>query len=178
VRRIVAEVSRFAESEGGRTLARAAEAGRLTREVPFLLRLDGARGAAYLVGAIDALVAGRRGEGVLVVDYKYAAPRPEAAARYRLQLLAYALAARRAFPGARIRTRLQFLRGDLRAVEVAAPEAELAAFAREAPVLAFAAHGGEGGELSPAALGRDEARCRAEGCGWVGRCFDPRRGAT
>jgi ATP-dependent exoDNAse (exonuclease V) beta subunit len=171
VRRIVAEVSRFAESEGGRALARAAEEGRLTREVPFLLRLDGARGAAYLVGAIDALVAGHRGDGVRVIDYKYAAPRPEAAARYRLQLLAYALAARRAHPGARVQARLQFLRGDLRAVEVATPERELEAFAREAADLALAAHAGEGGELAPAALGRDEARCRAEGCGWVGRCF-------
>jgi hypothetical protein len=97
-------------------------------------------------------VTGRRGEGVLVIDYKYAAPRPEAAARYRLQLLAYALAARRAHPGARVRTRLQFLRGDLRAVEVAAPERELEAFAREAPALALAAHAGEGAEVSPAAL--------------------------
>ncbi len=26
-------------------------------------------------------------------------------------------------------------------------------------------------EVSPAELGRDEARCRAEGCGYVGRCF-------
>jgi hypothetical protein len=116
-------------------------------------------------------VTGRRGEGVLVVDYKYAAPRPEAAARYRLQLLAYALAARRAHPGARVQARLQFLRGDFRAVEVATTEQELEAFAREAPALALAAHAGEGGELAPAMLGRDEARCRAEGCGWIGRCF-------
>jgi hypothetical protein len=111
---------------------------------------------------------------VVVVDYKYAAPRPEAAARYRLQLLAYVLAARRAHPGARVRARLQFLRGDLRAVEVAASERELEAFAAQAPALALGAHAGEGGELSPAALGRDEARCRAEGCGYVGRCFGAR----
>jgi hypothetical protein len=177
VRRIVAEVSRFAESEGGRALARAAQEGRLTREVPFLLRLDGARGSAYLVGAIDALVTGRRGEGVLVVDFKYAAPRPEAAARYRLQLLAYALAARRAHPGARVRTRLQFLRGDQRTVEVAVEEGELLAFARQAPDLALAAYAGEAADLTPAALGRDEARCGKEGCGYVPRCF-PVRGAS
>ncbi len=56
--------------------------------------------------------------------------------------------------------------------------AALEAFARDAPALAFSAHAGEGGELPPAPLGRDEARCRAEGCGWVGRCYDARRGAT
>jgi ATP-dependent exoDNAse (exonuclease V) beta subunit len=171
VRRIVAEVARFVESEGGRALARAAQEGRLSREVPFLLRLDGEQGAAYLVGAVDALVTGRKGEGVLVVDYKYAAPRPEAAARYRLQLLAYALAARRAHPGARVRARLQFLRGDLRALDVEVPDRDLARLAREAPALALAAHAGAGGDASPAALGRDEARCRAEGCGYVSRCY-------
>ncbi|HEX9309047.1 MAG TPA: UvrD-helicase domain-containing protein [Anaeromyxobacter sp.] len=195
IRRILAEVARFADSEGGRALAVAAREGRLSREVPFLLRVDGgplALGeglpraeprsnggapAAYLVGAIDALVAGRRGEGVVVVDYKYAAPRPGAAERYRLQLLAYTLAARRAFPGVRVRARLQFLRGDFRAVDVTATERELADFAREAPALAMGAHAGTGGDLAPAALGRDEARCRAEGCGYVSRCF-PVRPAT
>jgi hypothetical protein len=176
VRRILAELARFVESEGGRALAQAAREGRLSREVPFLLRLDGdGVPDAYLVGAIDALVAGRRGEGVVVVDYKYAMPRPEAAARYRLQLLAYALAARRAHPGARVRARLQFLRGDLRAVDVTPSDRELAAFAREGPRLAWGAHRGGGAELTAADLGRDEARCRAEGCGYVARCHAPAR---
>ena len=183
VRRILAEISRFADSEGGRALARAAQEGRLSREVPFLLRLGGAGadGAAvpdaYLVGAIDALVAGRRGEGITVVDYKYATARPEAAERYRLQLLAYALAALRAHPGARVRARLQFLRGDLRAVDLTPSARDLERFARAAPRLAWDAHRG-GGDLSPEELGRDEARCRAEGCGYVGRCFPPRRDAA
>jgi ATP-dependent exoDNAse (exonuclease V) beta subunit len=172
VRRILAEVSRFADSEAGRELARAGREGRLSREVPFLLRLDGdGVPAAYLVGALDALVVGRRGEGVLVVDYKYASPRPEAVERYRLQLLAYGLAAARAHPGARVRARLQFLRGDFRALDVTPGAHELAVFAREAPRLAWAAHAGAEGERPPAAIGRDEARCRAEGCGWVSRCY-------
>jgi predicted RecB family nuclease len=172
VRRILAEMARFAESGAGRALALAGREGRLARELPFLLRLDG-EGApgAYLVGAIDALVAGRRGEGYTVVDYKYATPRPEAAERYRLQLVAYALAARRAHPGARVRARLQFLRGDLRAVDVTPGERDLRRFAREAPRLAWEAHRGAGGDLSPAEVGRDEARCRAEGCGFVARCY-------
>jgi hypothetical protein len=175
VRRILAEVSRFAESEGGRALARVAKEGRLSREVPFLLRLEGdGVPDAYVVGAIDALVAGRRGEGVVVVDYKYAAPRAEAAERYRLQLLAYALAARRAHPGAPVRARLQFLRGDFRALDVTPTDRELEAFARAGPRLAWGAHRGALGEAAPAELGRSEERCRAEGCGYAGRCF-PRR---
>ncbi|HET7824257.1 MAG TPA: PD-(D/E)XK nuclease family protein, partial [Anaeromyxobacter sp.] len=177
-RRILAEITRFAESDAGHALARAAREGRLSRELPFLLRLDGTRGApdAYLVGAIDALVAERRG-ALTVVDYKYAVARPEAAGRYRLQLLAYALAARRAHPRARVRARLQFLRGDLRAVDVTPSPDELERFAREAPALAWDAHRGAGGALSPADVGRDEACCRAEGCGFVGRCYPARRPA-
>jgi ATP-dependent exoDNAse (exonuclease V) beta subunit len=175
VRRILAEVSRFAESEGGRALARAAKEGRLAREVPFLLRLAGdGVPDAYVVGAIDALVAGRRGEGVVVVDYKYAAPRAEAAERYRLQLLAYALAARRSHPGAPVRARLQFLRGDFRALDVTPSDRDLEAFAREGPRLAWGARRGALAEAAPAELGRSEQRCRAEGCGYAGRCF-PRR---
>jgi ATP-dependent helicase/nuclease subunit A len=169
VRKILAEVLRFADAPSGRALALAAREGRLQRELPFLLRLDGDGGpAVYLVGAIDALVR-EKGGGLTVVDYKYATPRPGAEARYRLQLLAYVLAARRAVPGARVRARLQFLRGDRRAIDVTPGEAELARFETLAPRLAAEALAG-GGDRSPAALGRDEARCRAEGCGFVARC--------
>jgi len=174
VRRILAEVARFADAPGGRALALAAREGRLSREVPFLLRVgepgpgDGS-GAAYLVGAIDALVRERRGE-VTVVDYKYATPRPGAAERYRLQLLAYAAAAARAFPGVRVRARLQFLRGDHRAVDLTPAAAELARVEQAAPRLAREAARG-GGDRRPERLGRDEGRCRAEGCGFVRHCF-------
>lgn len=180
VRRILREVSRFAESPGGRLLATAGAQGRLRREVPFLLRLDGEPGepACYLNGAIDALVLpSRRGGPLLVVDYKYAVARPGSAERYRFQLLAYAVAAARAHAGAPVEARLQFLRGDLRSVDVTpAPEA-LARFTREAPALAAGAAAGAG-DRSPASLGRDEARCRAEGCGFVVRCYPPPRGGA
>ena len=183
VRRILAEVGRFADTAGGAVLAQAARDGRLSREVPFLLRLEGDPGGGdgatpaervpdlYLVGAIDALVTGRRGEGLVVVDFKYGTPGPGAAERYRIQLLAYTLAARRAYPGVAVRARLQFLRGDLRAVDVTPSDEELEAFAREAPRLAWGAHRGAEAEVAPAELGRDEARCRGEGCGYVARCF-------
>jgi ATP-dependent helicase/nuclease subunit A len=171
VRKILAEVARFAETPAGRALGDAAREGRLDREVPFLLRLDGdGPPAAYLVGAVDALVRERRGGGLTVVDYKYAAARPGSAERYRLQLLAYVLAASRAVPGVNVRARLQFLRGDHRAIDVTPSAAELERFAGSAPRLVREAHAG-GGERTPAELGRDEARCRAEGCGYVGRCY-------
>jgi ATP-dependent helicase/nuclease subunit A len=179
VRRILGEIARFAESEAGRALALAAREGRLARELPFLLRMEGEGDTpdAYLVGAIDALVADRRGAGLTVIDYKYAVPRPAAAGRYRLQLLAYALAARRAHPRARVQACLQFLRGDLRAVDVTPSAADLERFARGAAGLAWDAHRGAGADLSPADVGRDEAGCRAEGCGFVGRCYPARRPA-
>ncbi|HVI76201.1 MAG TPA: PD-(D/E)XK nuclease family protein, partial [Anaeromyxobacteraceae bacterium] len=175
VRRILAEVARFGDSPGGRALAAAAREGRVLREVPFLLRLeprelDGAVPPAYLVGAIDALIEGRKGEGLTVVDYKYATYRPGAEVRYRLQLGAYALAAHRAHPGARVRARLQFLRGDCRTVDVTPWAEELERLAVEAPRLAWGVARGAG-DRTPAELGRDEARCRAEGCGYVGRCY-------
>jgi len=174
VRRILGEVIGFAESAAGQVLVRAAREGRLLREVPFLLRLAGeGQTAVYLVGALDALVRGPRGE-LTVVDYKYATPRPETAARYRLQLAAYALAAERAHPGGRVRAALQFLRGDLRTVDLTPTAGELSRLARLAPALALEAAVPR--EASPSALGREAGRCRAEGCGYVERCFGRPRG--
>jgi RecB family exonuclease len=172
VRRIIAEVTGFADSAGGRRLVQAAREGRLEREVPFLLKLTGEGVGVYLVGALDALLRGPRGE-LTVIDYKYATPRPDAAARYRMQLAAYALAAARAHPGSRVRAAIQFLRGDLRTVDVTPSPEELEALERTAPRLAYEA--ARVRELSPAELGRTEARCRAEGCGYVGRCFGEKR---
>ena len=170
VRRILFEVLAFAESPAGARLAQAAREGRLSREVPFLLRLDGAGATAvYLVGALDALVRGPAKDELTVIDYKYASPRAASAERYRLQLTAYTLAASRAFPRLRVRAALQFLRGDLRTLDLTPTPAELRRFEELAPQLA--------GELAalraptPAELGRDLARCSAEGCGYVGRCF-------
>jgi hypothetical protein len=113
-------------------------------------------------------VHGARGE-LTVVDYKYATARPEAAARYRLQLAAYALATGRAHPGARVRAVLQFLRGDLRTIDLTPTPQELADLERTAPRLAREAVRMR--EVSPGEVGRDEARCRGEGCGYVGRCY-------
>jgi len=170
VRRIMGDVTRFLESPPGRPLARAARAGTLRREVPFLLKLgeEGAP-ACYLSGALDALVDdGRRLE---VIDFKYALARPGAGERYRLQLLAYVLAASRALPGRRVTARLQFLRGGCQSLDLTPSEAELERFAREAPRLAAAASAGLGRDATPAELGRDERRCRLEGCGYLSRCY-------
>ena len=159
VRRILAEIGRFADSDAGtrprprgaRGAALAARCRSCSGSTARRPRRGEGQGVpdAYLVGAIDALVAGRRGEGITVVDYKYATARPEAVERYRLQLLAYALAALRAHPGARVRARLQFLRGDLRAVDLTPSAHDLERFAAEAPRLAWEAHRG-GGDRPPA----------------------------
>ncbi len=172
--RIRDEVSRFLASPPGQALAEAAGSGRLRREVPFLLRLDGAGAggppACYLDGAIDALVSHGGGGPLLVLDYKYALPRAEAAERYRLQLAAYALAASRAHGGAPVEARLQFLRGDLASLDVTPTSEELSDLARAAPGLAWEVATGTG-DQAPSALGRDRARCLGEGCGFVERCF-------
>jgi ATP-dependent exoDNAse (exonuclease V) beta subunit len=173
VQKIRDEVVRFLAAPPGLELVAAAAEGRLRREVPFLLRLGGeGRGApaCYLNGAIDALVAPRPGGQLLVLDFKYALPRAEAAERYRLQLAAYALAASRAHGGAAVEARLQFLRGDFSTLDVTPTTEALAGLAREAPGLALGVASGAG-DRSPEALGRDAARCRAEGCGFVERCF-------
>lgn len=177
VRRILADVSRFLEGPAGRRLAALARAGALRRELPFLLRLGGADGlpACYLSGAIDALWE-ERGE-VALVDFKYAVGRPEERERYRLQLTAYALAASRAFPGRRVQAALRFLRGGLAEADATPSPDELARFAAEAPRLALGAFRGDGERLAPADLGRSEAGCRAEGCGYRGRCFPGRPAA-
>jgi ATP-dependent exoDNAse (exonuclease V) beta subunit len=178
VKRILVDVLRFLGSPGGERLARAARAGALRREVPFLLRLD-AEGlpSCYVTGAIDALVEGRR--EVAVVDFKYAVARPGAAERYRLQLLSYALAAARAYPGRRVTAGLQFLRGGCASVDVTPSPQELRRFEREAPRLAIEASrgGADAAPPTPAELGRDEPRCRAEGCGFVWKCYPPAAGA-
>ncbi|HEY7724669.1 MAG TPA: PD-(D/E)XK nuclease family protein, partial [Anaeromyxobacteraceae bacterium] len=162
---------------GGRRLAAAARAGRLRREVPFLVRLDGGGGpACYLSGAVDALL--EEGGELEVVDYKYALPRPGMAERHRWQLAAYALAAVRARPGRRVRASLQFLRGRCDAVDVTPSAADLDRLAAEAPRLAAEMH--RGAALpTPAALGRTRGRCEAEGCGYAYRCYpEPRPGRS
>ncbi|HYQ79932.1 MAG TPA: PD-(D/E)XK nuclease family protein, partial [Anaeromyxobacteraceae bacterium] len=171
VRRILGDVWRFLEAPPGRRLAALARAGALRREVPFLLRLDGAPGlpACYLSGTVDALWE-ERGE-VTVVDFKYSVGRAEERERYRLQLAAYALAAGRAFPGRKVGAVLQFLRGGLGAADFTPTPAELDRLAAEAPRLALGVHRGDGEWLTPAELGRSQPRCRAEGCGFLARCF-------
>jgi ATP-dependent exoDNAse (exonuclease V) beta subunit len=178
VRRILGDVSRFLEAPPGRRLAALARAGALRREVPFLLRLDGGDGlpACYLSGAVDALW--EKGGEVRVVDFKYAVGRPEERERYRLQLTAYALAAARAFPDRRVRAGLQFLRGGLSEVDLTPGPGELDRFAAEAPRLGLGVFRGDGEWLAPAELGRSEARCRGEGCGYLGRCFPARPAAA
>jgi CRISPR/Cas system-associated exonuclease Cas4 (RecB family) len=170
VRRIVEDVDRFLASSGGERLAGAAREGALRRELPFLLRLDG-EPAFYLDGALDALIVNK--DLVEVLDFKYAPYHPGAEERYRLQLAAYALAASRAFGERPVRATLHFLRMAQRTVDVTPSGEALRRLAEEIPSLALGAFRGDGRDLSPVDVGRDEARCRAEGCGFATRCFGP-----
>jgi ATP-dependent exoDNAse (exonuclease V) beta subunit len=168
--RVLRDVERFLAGDAGRRLAAWARAGALSREVPFVLRLGDPGGpACYLDGAIDALVEERG--AVLVVDFKYAAPHPGGADAYRLQLAAYALAAGRAFPGCPVRAELWFLRGRGAVVDVTPTASELARLEAAATDWARGALEAAGRDATPEGLGRGEGRCRAEGCGWVPRCF-------
>ena len=171
VRRIVQDVARFLWSPPGRALTAAASRGELRREVPFLMKVEGVEGApaCYLVGALDALV--ERRAGVEIIDFKYALGGRGAAERYRLQILAYTLAASRARPGRRVKAVLQFLRGSCVTIDVTPGAAELRRFELEAPRLAAAAHAGEGLCATPAELGRTEARCRESRCELAARCW-------
>jgi len=169
VRAVLADVERFLHSELGRRLAEWERSGALRREVPFLLRLGGGAAPCYLDGAIDALVVERR--EVRVLDFKYARRRREEGERYRLQLLAYALAASRAWPEKTVRSALWFLRGGAAALDLTPSQQELLRFAAEVPGLARGAASASGRGASPESLGRDEERCRGEGCGYAARCF-------
>ena len=167
-RRILDDVLQFLDSPAGQRLTDGARAGSLRREVPFLLRLQGSP-PCYVDGVIDALA--MDAGGVEVLDFKYAPYHPGAEERYRVQLAAYALAASRAFGGQSVRAKLHFLRGGARTVDVTPSEEALQRLAAEIPAMVLGASRGDGRDLSPAAVGRDEVLCRAEGCGFVTRCF-------
>ncbi len=72
-------------------------------ELPFRLPITGDFGVLTVVGQIDVLVEDL--EGLRVIDFKYGKPNAEAMAKYRMQLMLYALAV-----GA-VRTQLMFPRG-------------------------------------------------------------------
>jgi ATP-dependent exoDNAse (exonuclease V) beta subunit len=96
-------VATFAASPTGRELA----SRRLRRELPFLLRLDGAA-EYHLRGAMD-LVA-EDDDSVTVLDYKFSGHGSEGVAGYRFQVSCYMLVLARAFPQRDIRGKLVFLR--------------------------------------------------------------------
>jgi hypothetical protein len=91
-------------------------------------------------------------------------------------MLAYSLAASRARPGKSVTATLQFLRGSHQAVDMTPGEAELGRFASDVADLAARARSGADLSRTPAELGRTEARCRAEGCGYLRRCYPSVRG--
>ncbi len=123
-------VEKFLQSETAARLGRAQSDGRLLREAELHLRL----GESLISGSADVLVleGGTREspERVFVLDYKTdrdAAADPERARRrHELQVRLYALAARRAWPGAKVEAAIAFLSAD-RLAPVTVDDAALAA---------------------------------------------------
>lgn len=170
VRRIMADLTRFLATAPGERLAAAARAGILRREVPFLLKLEAqGSGPCYLTGVLDALV--DDGHRLDVLDFKYALGRPGTELRYRVQLLAYVLAATRARPGRRVTASIQYLRGGCACFDLTPSASEIREFASSAPRLAAEAASGLARVALPQGLGRSLPGCRAEACGYVPFCY-------
>ena len=93
------------------------------REYPFEMGLESGKPALFVRGKVDLLIAG--GSSVEIYDYKYQPPM-SSLGDYEGQLMAYALAACRAFDLTLVTVGLQFLMGDQALVrrEVGADEAE------------------------------------------------------
>jgi len=138
------------------------------REVPFVLALPAGARRVVLQGRIDLLA--RRGDDLLVRDYKYAAATPDGGARSADQLDAYRLAVATA-EGARVGAELVFLRGGpavvpLPPLDLARVRTDLA----EAGVALGDALADGAAEAFPKAPPARNA-CEALGCGYVRRCW-------
>ncbi len=157
---------RVARFMGGTYAARVRrDRAELSRERPFVVRVDAGDGREIAVrGAIDLLVAWPDGR-VDVLDYKRA--RGPSPAPYALQLAVYSLAVREMFPSATaIRAGILFLGGDPSEptwLTLDPPEALRARVASLALALAEAR-----GSTRFARVAVD--RCRALGCGYVSLC--------
>lgn len=156
----------FLDSPLGKRMA-VAKAGRLKRELPFVLRLAREGSPELLMrGQIDALLLD--GDAATVVDYKLSKARP--VERYSAQLDAYALAARELTSGAvPVRTGIVFLRSPgAPFVERAPPDERGLNAIRESLLDAGSdiAHGRATGEWRKI----DRAGCERLECGFIGRC--------
>ena len=160
VRRIVEDVVRFLASPAGDRLAAAARGGALRRELPFLLRLEG---APRLLPRRRHRRADRerrtavRGPRLQVRR----PPRPGPRSATGVQLAAYALAASRAFPGRPVRAALHFLRGAPRGRRDARPRRTWPASPRRPRRWPLAAARGEGRDRSPGRAGARRGRAAA-----------------
>jgi ATP-dependent exoDNAse (exonuclease V) beta subunit len=150
------------------------------RELPFVLALPpdptaapGTGGVLRVRGQIDLLV--REGELLTVVDYKHARAGQEE--EYRLQLGAYALAARLLRPAERVRVGLAFLRE----ADPSPRWLEMAGAGGDATDELARALASLGTALrrQPAGLwpGKDAATCHALRCGYLYHCHPTERPA-
>ncbi len=168
VAEVRARVAAFLDSRFGRKLC--ARAGSVRREVPFAYAVESPTGVRLLLKGQMDLVLFDDAEGVTILDYKLA--RPPADDRepgaYRVQLLAYAAAAR-ALWNRPARTGLVYLREAVpapRFYPADDPTAELQELAAALASTRLSEH-----DDGPAP--RPLATCTALHCGYVGRCYPP-----
>ena len=143
---------------------------RVRREVPFVLRL-GEEPRLVVTGSIDLLLF--RKDELWVIDYKRGPPKKTAS--YEAQLRLYALAARELVGGAvPLRAGLWFLRqSQVGPQSVDLDAAGLERWRRNLERSAAEVAGRDGrGTLFP---GIEVKKCRALGCGYVGRCHGAAR---
>ena len=151
-----------------RPMQRLLELGLVGREVPFVLPLPaGGAPRVFLEGRIDLLA--RRGDALIVRDYKYTRPTAEAVVQHGAQLAAYRLAV--AGAGEPAAGELVFLRGGTRVVPLPAIERGIEESAAvEAAVALGAAHARGDVDAFPRRPPGPSA-CEALGCGYVRWCW-------
>jgi ATP-dependent helicase/nuclease subunit A len=168
-REVVAWTEGFLRSPFARRLA-AAGPSRVHRELPFLLRLEGAGACKiHLKGQIDLVFQDDEGR-IMVIDYKTGERHPEGLAPYAFQLDCYALAAQQfASEGISVHTGIVFLQQQSPQPEMRLPLSpqDLRAFERR--LVAAASDLLEATERGEWA-GQPQNRCAEIRCGYQYRC--------
>jgi ATP-dependent exoDNAse (exonuclease V) beta subunit len=155
-------------------LAQVQRAGRLWRERPFWLRLEGEREVLHLRGRLDAMWLD--GDGVGVLDWKFGRRGVLGASAHQWEVAMYALAARTLMEDERPRWRAKvFFLKDAVCEEVEGSEEVLEGLRRVLPLLgrrlALARRRGQWPKVDSAGQPRTREACEAEGCVFVRRCF-------
>jgi hypothetical protein len=155
-------------------LAKAQRGGRLWRERPFWLRLEGEREVLHLRGRLDAMWLD--GDGVGVLDWKFGRRGVLGASAHQWEVAMYALAARTLMEDERPRWRAKvFFLKDAVCEEIEGREEVLEGLRRVLPSvgrrLALARRRGQWPKVDAMGEPRTREVCEGAGCVFVRRCF-------